>query len=172
MWGSDQTQKMLKSVTIKKMRITDPVRQGNRWAAHLKKEGTANAEIPLMGKALSQGDSKRSRVWRWPGPAHASMKTPSSRLAQESRLGTKSEPLECLVHLRTREMVPRYLSDVGNSIFLGVHLCTDPPSPAPRLHHRVGRWRGNLIVMRIWLGAGFLPSQYLLAFFLQGKKRQ
>lgn len=125
-----------------------------------------NADIPLMGKVLSQGDTKQVEC------GDTSMRTPSSRLPQEPKLGTKRESLDCLVHVRGREKAPRYLSDIGNSIFLRVHLCTDPSPPAPRLHHGVGGRRGNLIVVGIRLGAGFLPSQDLLAFFLQGKKRQ
>lgn len=97
---------------------------------------------------------------------------PAGGLAQEPKLGTKHGSLDWLVAPRGREVVAGYLSDVGNSIFLRVHLCTDAPPPAPRLHHRVGGRRGNLVVVRIRLGAGFLPGQDLLAFFLQGKKRQ
>jgi len=69
-------------------------------------------------------------------------------------------------------MTMHYLSNIRNSIFFCVHLCTDPSSPASGFYYWVGRRRRNLIVMGIRLGTGLLPSQYLFAFFLQGKKRQ
>jgi len=100
------------------------------------------------------------------------MRTSSYRLTHDSKLQAKYESLDCPVYLRIRQMATHYLSDIRNSIFLRVHFRTDPPSPAPGFYHWVGRRRGNLIIMRIRLGTGFLPSQYLFTFFLQGKERQ
>lgn len=86
------------------LRLTDPVRGQNRGAAHLKKEKTENTEATLMDKVISQGDNKRTWVWRrLSSHAYASMRIPSCRLTHESKLWAKYESLDCPVPLRTRE---------------------------------------------------------------------
>lgn len=128
-----------------------------------------------MGKILSQGGSKWAEKTVEPWHGHADMRTPHYRLIHDSKLYkllVKCDSFDCLVNFWIRQMAIRYLSNIRNSIFLRIDLRADPSSPASGFYHWVGRRRGNLVIMRIRLGTGLLPSQYLFAFFLQSKKRQ